>query len=208
MYILIRSLINKNRFTFFLIFFIVLCNCSNRENTKGKKHFFNLYIDKTEILQNESKRFNLKKMLASSTNKASIYGQIGLTYLLEFKFDDAIDNYQKGLKYSKKKARLYKEIGFAYYMKNNFKQAIKYYLKQINRNLFDGTSYYFLAECYFHLKDYSNSKNYLQSYKEFKFIPPTFFNKDQIEKIKENISLINRYVDQLENDLNRHLIQI
>lgn len=62
---------------------------------------------------------------------AAAYGQLGLSYYRQKKYDIAMQNYQKALEYNTLDAKVYSNMGIIYFEKGNLKKAEEVYVKAV-----------------------------------------------------------------------------
>ncbi len=204
------------KYIFVIILILIFYYCERKKQNiiyKDFDFYFEQYeaFGKTDI----AKEFAVKRrqyffnIIDKEKNRSYIYGQIGLTYSVVNDFNMAIKYYNKSLYHSNNSNFIwlpYKELGFAYYMKKEYTNAINYYKKQININSFDGTSFYFIAACYYHLGDYDNSNKYLKEYSNYKIKEPINYTDPQKEKFWSQTKIIKTYADKLQKLLKKKLM--
>ncbi|MBI2429373.1 MAG: tetratricopeptide repeat protein [Ignavibacteriales bacterium] len=133
---------------------------------------------------------------------ANVFYNRGNAYYMSGKIDSALTDYHRSLDYAMMKTESYYSIGYVYlFGKKDYRMAQYYFDSALAGNPASTPSYYYRAECFFNMQQYTNASNDLLLASR---IDPNILKTEIFFRVDSAIQSVNRNIDSLTGILSIH----
>lgn len=178
------------------------CSALLRMNPYDGKAYYNQGNAYSQLAKYDSAIVCYNKSILNGFVIGNVFYNRGNANYMSGRIDSALDDYRRSLEFVPLKTESYYSIGFVYlFGKKEYRTARAYFDSAIAGNPGSIPSYYYRAECFYNLQQYSEASNDLIIASR---IDPSISKTEVFFRVDSALQSVNRQIDSLSGILASH----